>query len=83
MKKAICLVLFVGLAALVASAQSEYPKVELVGGYSYVNLNPQFVSSQNLNGGGGAFVYNFTSIFGIKADFQGYTGGTGLDAVSH
>ncbi len=77
MKKLICLFVFVALVTLAAAAQTEYPKVELAGGYSYVNLNPQIASSQNFNGGGGAFVYNFSSIFGIKADFMGYTGGTG------
>ena len=77
MKRSICLFVFVVLATLVAAAQTEYPKVEVAGGYSYVNLNPQVASSQNFNGGGGAFVYNFSPIFGIKADFMGYTGGTG------
>ncbi|MGA7462349.1 MAG: outer membrane beta-barrel protein [Candidatus Korobacteraceae bacterium] len=77
MKKSICLCVFMALVTLGAAAQTEYPKVELAGGYSYVNLNPQIASSQNFNGGGGAFVYNFSSIFGIKADFMGYTGGTG------
>lgn len=68
---------FLCLVTVGAMAQSEFPTVELAGGYSYVNLNPQIASSQNFNGGGGAFVYNFSSIFGIKADFMGYTGGTG------
>ncbi len=77
MRKLICAVVFVGLATLMATAQSEFPKVEVSADYSYVNLNPQIVSSQNFNGGGGAFVYNFSSLFGLKADFQGYAGGTG------
>lgn len=78
MKKSIGLLVFGILATLAAAAQSdEFPRVELAGGYSYVNLNPQIVSSQNLNGGGGAFVYNFSPIFGLKADFMGYAVGTG------
>jgi len=44
----------VGLATLIAAAQSEYPKVEISADYSYVNINPQIISSQNANGGGGA-----------------------------
>ena len=67
-----------GLATLIAAAQSEYPKVEISADYSYVNINPQIISSQNASGGGGAFVYNFSSLFGIKADFQGYAAGTGI-----
>ena len=67
-----------GLATLIAAAQSEYPKVEISADYSYVNINPQIISSQNANGGGGAFVYNFSPLFGLKADFQGYAAGTGI-----
>lgn len=76
-RKLICLVGFLCLVTVVAAAQSEFPKVEVSAGYSYVSLHPQIISSQNFNGGGGAFVYNFTSLFGIKADFMGYGGGTG------
>ena len=77
MKKPISVLGIVFVLTLVATAQSDYPKVELAGGYSYVNINPQIITSQNFNGGGGAFVYNFSSIFGLKADFMGYGGGTG------
>ena len=75
--KLICLLGFLCVVTMVSVAQTEYPKVELAGGYSYVNLNPQVISSQNFNGGGGAFVYNVSPLFGIKADFMGYGGGTG------
>jgi hypothetical protein len=75
-RKWICVLGFLCLVSIAAFSQ-EYPKVEFAGGYSYVNINPQVISSQNFNGGGGAFVYNFSSLFGIKADFDGYTGGTG------
>ncbi|HTV64620.1 MAG TPA: hypothetical protein VMD98_03395 [Bryocella sp.] len=78
MKKFICLTGFLCLLTMVAAAQSEFPKVELSGDYSYVSLHPQILTSQNANGGGGAFVYNFSSLFGLKADFQGYAAGTGI-----
>lgn len=77
MKNAIYILAVAVLTTVVASAQDEFPRVELAGGYSYVNINPQVISSQNFNGGGGAFVYNFSQIFGLKADFMGYGGGTG------
>lgn len=78
-RKWICLVSFLCLVTIAAVAQSEYPKVELTGGYSYVNFHPNLapLTSQNMNGGGGAFVYNVTPLFGIKADFMGYAVGTG------
>ena len=74
------LVLSFMVVTSIASVAQEYPTVELAGGYSYVNLNPSIsqITSQNLNGGGGAFVYNFSPLFGIKADFDGYGGQTGL-----
>lgn len=78
MKKSICLLVFVALVTMAAAAQSEFPKVELSGDYSYVSLHPQILTSQNANGGGGAFVYNFSPLFGLKADFQGYAAGTGI-----
>jgi len=73
------LLVFLCLATITSVAQTEYPTVELAGGYSYVNFHPNLapLTSQNFNGGGGAFVYNFSPIFGVKADFQGYAVGTG------
>jgi len=52
----------------------EYPKAELALDYSYLHFAPaqKFTSNQSLNGGGGAFVYNFANHFGVKADLQGY-----------
>ena len=38
----------------------------------YKSLNYEFGRAYNLNGGGGSFVYNFTRMFGFKAEFQGY-----------
>ncbi len=78
-QKLVCVVSFLCLAAAFSFAQSDFPKVELTGGYSYVNFHPSYagITSQNFNGGGGAFVYNFSSLFGLKADFEGYAVGTG------
>jgi len=74
----ICIFGFVLLFSLASGAQ-QFPKVELAGGYSYVNFHPNVpgISDQNLNGGGGSFVYNLTNWFGIKADFMGYAFGSG------
>ena len=53
--KRIYLLGFMFLVGLSSMAQ-ELPKIEVAGGYSYMNFtNPQ-LTSQNLNGGGGAFV---------------------------
>jgi len=69
---------FVFLFTLGASAQ-EYPKFEVPVGFSMVNVHPNqaALTSFNVFGGGGGFVYNFSSIVGIKADFMGYTQGSG------
>jgi hypothetical protein len=66
------------LFALGAAAQ-EYPKFEVPVGFSFVNVHPgqAALTSFNVFGGGGGFVYNVTSLIGIKADFMGYTQGTG------
>lgn len=63
----------------------DVPKVELAGGYSYVNFHPGLpqITSQNLNGGGGAFVYNVMPLIGIKADFMGYALGSGWTNQLH
>jgi len=58
----------------------DYPKVEVPLGFSFINVHPNLtpITSFNIFGGGGGVVYNFTPIFGIKADFMGYTQGNGL-----
>jgi len=63
-------VLLLGLAAMA----QENPKTELSLDYSYVHFAPSqaFTQNKSLNGGGGAFVYNFTHHIGVKADLQGY-----------
>lgn len=70
---------FVISASMIAGAQ-EYPKFEVPVGFSFVNVHPDLtpVTSFNVFGGGGGFVYNFSSIVGVKADFNGYTQGSGL-----
>ena len=73
------IVILVGLALLIgrtAFAQ-EYDKVELSGNYSYASGNPANVLHHfALNGGGGAFDYNFNRFFGLKWDMQGYGAST-------
>jgi len=69
---------FVILAGAAAMAQS-LPGVELAGGYSYMDFHanvPQ-LTSQSFNGGEAAFVYNPLTWLGIKAEFTGYSFGSG------
>jgi hypothetical protein len=67
------------LIAANASAQ-DVPKVEIPVGFSFLNVHPNLspITSFNVFGGGGQFDVNFGNYFGIKADFMGYTQGTGL-----
>src|SRR5271169_6379091 len=76
--KLVLLLGFVLLLGMTAFAQ-EYPKFEVPVGFSFVNVHPNQASltSFNVFGGGGGFVYNFSSLVGIKADFMGYTQGSG------
>ena len=70
---------FMFLLTVAAVAQDEYPKFEVPVGFSFVNVHPNqaLLTSFNVFGGGGGFVYNVTPIIGIKADFMGYTQGSG------
>jgi hypothetical protein len=63
-------VLLLGMAAMA----QEYPRTELTLDYSYVHFAPSqaFTQNKSLNGGGGAFVYNFSHLLGVKMDLQGY-----------
>ena len=72
------------LGALPASAQS-LPKIEVAGGYSYVDFHPKLPSltSQNLNGGGAAFVYNLNSWLGLRADLMDYVFGSSWSNTLH
>jgi outer membrane protein OmpA-like peptidoglycan-associated protein len=76
-------VAFISLAVMlcgVAAWSQQTPKVELSGDYSYSHYGAIDYESQTyqygqwytLNGGGLAFVYNFGSKLGLRADFQGY-----------
>jgi len=62
----------------VAALGQEFPAFELAAGYSFVNVHPNLapITSFNVNGGGAAFVYNFTSLIGIKVDFMAYDAGS-------
>lgn len=66
------------LTAMVSVAQ-EYPKIAVPVGFSFVNVRPQVagITSFNVFGGGGGFVYNLSPLIGIKADFMGYTQSSG------
>jgi opacity protein-like surface antigen len=66
-------------------SQSSAPKGEIAFGYSFINVHPELppITSYNINGGGAAFVYNPTPLFGIKAEFMDYTGGGGAQLRAH
>ncbi len=72
MKRAMLGLVAVLLCGLPALAQ-EYPKAELFLGYEYLHFSPALSGnpSVNLNGGGGAIAYNFSKMFGLKAEFTG------------
>ena len=67
-----------------AAWSQEHPKYEISFDYSYVHYQAvdyqisgiHFGQSFNMNGGGGAFVWNFTRMLGVKAEFQGYASNT-------
>jgi hypothetical protein len=67
------------LIGVCAYAQ-DVPKVEIPLGFSFINVHPNLapITSFNVFGGGGQFDVNFGNYFGVKADFMGYTQGTGL-----
>src|SRR5215472_1137857 len=80
-------VAFVFLAVILpglATAQDASPKMEFSIDYSYAHFQgidfetrtAEFGQAWNLNGGGGAFVYNFAPMIGIRADVQGYASQT-------
>ena len=77
--KWILVLAFVSLVSIASFAQ-DYPKFEVPVGFSFVNVHPNLapITSFNVFGGGGGFVYNVNSLIGIKADFMGYTQGSGL-----
>ena len=80
-------IVVIGFAFLLTavSIAQDFPRVELAGGYSYINFHPNLpaLTSQNLNGGGGSFVYNIVDWLGIKADFMDYGFGSGWTTKLH
>ena len=72
-------------ALTVVSCAQDFPKVELAGGYSYINFHPELpaITSQNLNGGGGSFVYNIVDWLGIRADLMDYGFGSSWSNKLH
>ena len=77
--KKLLLLASVFLLGITAWAQ-DVPKVEIPLGFSMINVHPNLapITSFNVFGGGGQVDFNFGSVFGIKADFMGYTQGSGL-----
>ena len=71
MKKLMLLCGLLLACSFTAMAQSDYSKVDIFGGYSYVRL--QFPNRGfNANGGSGQLTYNLTPIIGITGDFGAY-----------
>ncbi len=72
-------ILWFVLATGVALSAQSVPAFELSAGYAYMDFHanvPQ-LTSQSFNGGGGAVVFNPVSWLGIKAEFTGYSFGSG------
>jgi len=59
------------LFPLSAMAQSDFPKAEVFGGYSYFRANPL---GMNLHGWNASVTGNVTRYFGIEGDFSGHYG---------
>jgi hypothetical protein len=62
----------ISIASLSPLAEAQRAEVSI--DYSYINYNPakSLAGAVNLNGGGGAFVYNFRKFIGFKAELNGY-----------
>ena len=80
--KKLVVVLLIAFTCLGAWAQQDEgtPKIEVPILFSFANIHPNVtkITSFNLYGGGGQFDVNFGRVFGIKAEFMGYTQGSGL-----
>jgi hypothetical protein len=78
MRKILIGVFLVMLVPLAALAQSNYPKAEVFGGYSYLRANPSEFSRlydwTNLNGWNASVAGNINKWFGVEGDFAGYYG---------
>src|SRR5215469_2106024 len=70
--KKLMFALVVTLLLTVAAVAQDVPKFEVPIGFSFVNVHPGLtpITSFNIFGGGGGFVYNVTPWVGIKADFM-------------
>jgi len=84
-KKTMCLIAFVFLAAMVATAQ-DYPRVELFTGYTYTRANSASdVPAFSANGGSGQFAINANKWMGFVMDIgavhNGNIGGNHLDST--
>lgn len=63
---------------LFASISALAQRADVFGEYSYLHFSPTItgLSSRSFNGGGGGADLYFLKIFGIKADFMGYSSTT-------
>ena len=71
MRKLLFGVVLLMLIPLAAPAQSEYPKAEVFGGYSFFRANPDKV---NLHGWNTSVTGNISNWFGVEGDFSGHYG---------
>ncbi len=86
MRRVVCLLGLVFLAALTASAQ-DVPRVDLFAGYSYVHTSPGIaLSSFNANGGVGSVAFNLTNWGSLVVEVGGIhassINGTDVDATA-
>jgi len=78
MKRYIVILAVLLIGALPLLAQDETPRVEVFGGYSYVNADFQDLGGRrSLNGWNGQANINVNRWLGITGDFGGYYGSTG------
>lgn len=72
--------LMVLFPATLALAQTDYPKAELFGGYSYFNADGgDVLDRQNFNGWGASITGNINRVVGITAQFAGEYGSVNVD----
>jgi len=82
MTKALGFVMCAMLLGGLAAAQ-EYQRAEVFGGYSYLNVDTNGLTSrQNLNGWESSFSVNVNKWLAGESDFSGYYKGYGADGVS-
>jgi len=85
MNKLLFVFAFLLALPVLASAQ-ELPRTEIFGGYSYMRLDQDGQTDQDLNGFNTSFTYNFNSFLGATAEFSAafgnLTSGAGATAVT-